>query len=828
MKRLIHNLSFLKKFYQPAALSFIVVLTFFVLFPCLQGDLLHWDDDVHLTENRFVQGLSPQHLKEIFTQRVNNTYHPLTTLSFAVEYYFVGYRPFLYHLDNLLLHIGVAVLIFFFLRQIGFTITTATFATLFFALHPTRVESVAWVTERKDVLYAFFYMAGLLAYLRYRRMDDKRFYGLAVFAFLLSMLSKAMALSFPLILLLCDWYQGRKFDKKAWLEKVPFFLIAIGVAAATYVKFARVPVYDYSEAMMIWPWTLAFYIKKFFYPGTLIPIYDIAYPVSIMNPEYFSAFFIVFAVLLLMIFGRMHRWLIFSFGFFFLSIFFLLRFDYGFDSQPVADRFMYLPSLGFSLMLAFILEKIFAQSRQWLRFARIVFFVLLAGILGSFAVMAFYQCRIWRDDNTLWSHQALYNMNTPIATNNLSLSFERGFRRDIFEKDLLVLKEKIRRDPDHVEKLKKRASFQSLKEIIDVQSLAERRFLLLHKALSGNAIICEPIVNLGDLYARLGLADVAIEYYHWAMREDFDYMKAHYDLAYLYADLGRDKESLETYWAALHLKNMDSLECGRVVKDCNEIIEKRRKNGEDASAYLLMRETLYVHLRDLALQHKPSTTDAYALAVAYENMQNWDAAAQVYKKAIKEDPKDLDRLLALGNVYLQQGKDNLAAEMYQRVVELDPRQIQGYLNLGVARDHLKQYEQAIESYEKVLLLKSDHALAYCNIGQAYQKLGRDKDAIAAYEKAVKIKPDYDTVYYDMGNAWLSLKEVQKAESAYRQALDINPRNMNSLMNLSIVLFYQKKFPEAKEFCQKAQNLGVKPPKRYLQALKYYLENPVAP
>lgn len=828
MKLLLKNLPSIQKASQPAAIICIALVTFFIFSPCLKGNLLNWDDDVHLTENRFVRGLSLEHLQGIFTQRVNNTYHPLTTLSFALEYYFVGYRPFLYHLNNVLLHIGVAVLAFLFLRQLNFSVFIACLSTLFFAVHPARVESVAWVTERKDVLYAFFYMAALLAYLRYRKTEDQRFYGLAILLFFLSMLSKAMALSFPLILLLCDWYQGRKFDKKVLLEKIPFFLVAAGIAAITYVKFVRVPVYAYYEALMIWPWTLVFYIKKFFYPGVLIPIYDVALPVSITNPEYLFAFVVLFALIVLLIFGRKHRWFLFSFGFFFLSIFFLLRLDYGFDSQIVADRFMYLPSLGFSLLIAFFLERISRSDLLSRKLVQCAAGVLLVGILCSFAVIARYQCRAWRNDDTIWSHQAAYNINTPIATNNLSLLFEIGLRKDIFERDINILKERIRRDPDHIELLKRRASFRSLKEIVDVTNLAEKRFVLLHRALSGPAIICEPIVNLADLYARLGFPDIAAEHYYWALREDFNYMKAHYDLAFLYADLGRDQESIDKYWEALRLKKMDSVECGRVVKDLNEIIEKRRKNGEDASAFLHEREILYVYLRDLTLANTSSTTDAYAMAIAFENMQNWHAAAEAYKRSVKESPQDVNRILALGNAYLQERNYRSAIIAYQDVLRVDPRNEKAYLNLGVAFDRLNQYDQAIESYEKVLALNTDHALAYCNLGRTYQSLGKNEKAIELYKQAIAVKPDYDKAFYDMGSAWLKLKDVQQAESAYRKAIEINPRHIDALMNLSIVLFYQKKFQEAKDFCQKAQNLGLRPPRRYLQALDYYLADPATP
>ncbi|MCX5680983.1 MAG: hypothetical protein NT079_01660, partial [Candidatus Omnitrophica bacterium] len=244
--------------------------------------------------------------------------------------------------------------VFLFMRQLGISVWAAGFATLLFAIHPTRAESVAWVTERKDVLYGIFYMAGLNAYLRYIKDNNRNFYFLTIALALLSILSKPMALSFPLILLLCDWYGKRKIDKKIILEKIPIFFIIFIVAGMTYLRHVRVPVNSYSEALLIWPWTLTFYIKKFFYPVTLLPVYNIPKPVSIINPTYLSALLAAIAIPFILVRFRRFRWLLFSFGFYFLSIFFLLRFDYGHDAQSVADRFMYLASLGFCFFAGFV------------------------------------------------------------------------------------------------------------------------------------------------------------------------------------------------------------------------------------------------------------------------------------------------------------------------------------------------------------------------------------------------------------------------------------------------------------------------------------------
>ncbi len=146
----------LKKRFIWICLALILAVVAVVYLPSLDNSFVNWDDDVHLLNNLSVRSLSFDNLKAIFTEKVNGTYIPLTTLSFAIEYHFFGYDPFVYHLTNLVLHLLVICLVYFFALRLGLSLIGAGISALIFGLHPMHVESVAWVTERKDVLYAFF------------------------------------------------------------------------------------------------------------------------------------------------------------------------------------------------------------------------------------------------------------------------------------------------------------------------------------------------------------------------------------------------------------------------------------------------------------------------------------------------------------------------------------------------------------------------------------------------------------------------------------------------------------------------------------------------
>ena len=269
----------------------IAGIVFAAFSPALKNDFVFWDDDVQLYENITVRSLDSEHIWDIFKSTVNKIYIPLTVLSYAVEYHFSGYDPFIYHLDNMLLHLAVVTMVFWLGLRLGLSSTGSGVAALLFGIHPMHVESVAWVTERKDVLYSFFYLAALLSYSRYLAFTGSSpaiqvekpcwFLILTVFFGILSMLAKPMALSLPLILLLMDWFHGRKILRDVFLEKIPLCAIIAGITLVSYVGHVRIPGKSLAEGAMIWVWTFVFYVRQFLFPFILVPIYQLPKPVAV-------------------------------------------------------------------------------------------------------------------------------------------------------------------------------------------------------------------------------------------------------------------------------------------------------------------------------------------------------------------------------------------------------------------------------------------------------------------------------------------------------------------------------------------------------------------
>ena len=378
----------------------ILAITFVSFSSILNNGFLNWDDNFHLVGNRSVRFFD---IKHMFTSTVNENYIPLTILSFAIEHHFFGLNPFIYRLDNLLLHLVVTGLVFLFALQVGLTVRGATFAALLFGIHPMHVESVAWVTERKDVLYAAFYMGALCSYWRY--LEDKRIksYLLTIVLGMLSILAKPMALSLPLILFVCDWLKGRKFNLKVFYEKVPYFLYIIPIAWITFSLNKRIPGDNLIEGALIWVWTATFYIKKFFSLFIFIPWYSLPKPVSISNFHYASSLIILFFLLICLARYRKNRWLIFASLFYFVSIFLLLRCDIS-DPQIVADRFMYLPSVGICVLLGVSWERISGNlKKRGVAFRNAGCFCLIL-LFSVLCVKTYFQSEIWQDSITFWSY----------------------------------------------------------------------------------------------------------------------------------------------------------------------------------------------------------------------------------------------------------------------------------------------------------------------------------------------------------------------------------------------------------------------------------------
>jgi hypothetical protein len=415
---------------------FLIVASVSVAFlPALWNGFTNWDDRQNFLDNYDYRGLGPANLKWMFTTFLMGHWHPLTWITLGFDYVVWGMNPLGYHLTSLLVHALNAVLLYQILRLLlrlaGKEPTPlAAFAgALAYAIHPLRVESVVWVTERRDVMCGFFELLSLLAYLK--RIDGERqgrpgtsWLILSVAAFGASLLSKALGILLPAVLLLLDVYPLGRFGpgsrRRVLLEKIPYMLLscadaAVMVFAMRHISAVRSVVsYNLYERLAQAAYGLCFYPLKTLWPTGLIPMYRIDNPLHPGDLKYVLAMVAVVGVSALLIVRRRQwpgvlvAWL--SYG---ILVFPVLGVAVT-GMQIAADRYTYLSLLPASVLLAAGLDRLPRSRPSARRLARAV----VGGLLLVLGLLTFRQSGLWKDSITLWSQQLRHDPGTELAYEN--------------------------------------------------------------------------------------------------------------------------------------------------------------------------------------------------------------------------------------------------------------------------------------------------------------------------------------------------------------------------------------------------------------------------
>lgn len=348
----------------PIAILVSAVLLCF--YPVLRAQFIEYDDLDYLVGNRAIQHLDLAHLRHIWTTTMTGNYSPLTIQSFAIEHALFGMNPAVFHATNLLLHAANAVLLYFLCRRLlalggrSGSWVGPTIAVLFFALHPLRVEPVAWVTARKDTLSLLFYLLSVLAYLDYLTRGGRlRQLGYTFLFFALTVAAKGSAITLPAAMLLLDWKLGR-LGRKAILEKAPFIALAILVSVVVLgtQKAGTTGAPDpsrWSESYLVGFYGLAYYAVKTVLPFGIAPFHPYPAEVSIRQPAFLASLLLVPAGLAILIrLARRRPWLAFFSAAALVSIAPALGFIPIAGLALVAARHSYLPAVWLTAGLAML------------------------------------------------------------------------------------------------------------------------------------------------------------------------------------------------------------------------------------------------------------------------------------------------------------------------------------------------------------------------------------------------------------------------------------------------------------------------------------------
>ncbi len=525
-------------------LAICLLLTFFVYIPSFQADYVNWDDGDYVYDNTDIRSFS--NLKAILTKPVQGNYHPVTMLSLALNYAISGKNPSSFHILNVLLHLFNVVLTFYFILRLTKGKKWIAFITaLLFGIHPVHVESVAWITERKDVLYAFFFLLGLNYYVKYVFNQDKKAYFYTLLFFALSLLSKPAAVVFPLVLLAIDYYVSRWKDWKVLMEKIPHFLMALGMGLLTYWAQSKqgsiADVFSFTTKVLFAFYGLMMYLVKLFVPLKLVPFY----PFPAINAALGWEYYLAPVVILLLIGGVIYSMkrtniLAFGMGFYLINLLLVLQ-VVTVGSAVMADRYTYIPYIGIFFIIASGFDYWIITNNAKVPASGIG---LLAIVALLFTYLGNQQTKIWTNGETLWDH-TIKNHPSATAYENRALLYKE---KKNTEKALEYYSEAIKINVEYHEAYSNRGN------IYFDQNRNEEAMADYNKCLEINPDYNVALDNRGALYARLNQFDKALEDLNRAISIKPDYEMPYFNRAITYMEMKQYEPAIQDFMKYLRLK----------------------------------------------------------------------------------------------------------------------------------------------------------------------------------------------------------------------------------------------------------------------------------
>jgi len=390
--------------------AIIVAVTAIVFLPSLRNGFTDWDDGEYVVHNLDIKGFSVHNLIQIFSSSYVNHYLPITMLTYMTEYQFFQLNPVVFHFTSLFLHIINCLLVFALIYSLSGKHLISLFVALLFAIHPLRVESVVWIAERKDVLSSFFTFLSLLSYIWFIKKGDRKFYFSCIILFLFSLLSKPMAVSQPFVLLLIYYLKNGRLNKKAVVETIPVFIIAVVFAAIAlntqkvFSPFGDSVPLSILQRICVPFYGLIFYLVKSLLPFHLCSFYP--FPTksdSVLNFMLIASPFLVFSIAAVACYFKAYsRKVVFGLLFFIITILPVLQIVVT-GNVIVAERYTYMPMLGIYFIVAHLISKIITEKLDRNKTAKNFLIAGICMILLIFCYITHERCSIWKDNFSLWN-----------------------------------------------------------------------------------------------------------------------------------------------------------------------------------------------------------------------------------------------------------------------------------------------------------------------------------------------------------------------------------------------------------------------------------------
>ena len=676
-------------------LLIILAVTLVCYLPARTNEFVNWDDFGYVVDNTLIREFSFKNLQTIFTTlQQQGNYHPLTMLTYNIEYQFFGQDPHGYHVMNIILHLINTGLVFWLLHLLSGRIDVPFIVGLLFGIHTLHVESVAWVSELKDLLYALFYFGSLICYLKYiKQGESKKLYVTALLLFVLSVLSKAMAVSLTAVLLLIDYFMGRKFDKRVLAEKVPFAAVSLsfGVIALFAQQAARAihgnTQYSLLERVVFACYGFVTYLWKLIIPTKLSAFYP--YPERIGGSLPMSIWIyplIVVAIVAMTFYTiRYSRKVFFGMAFFFITIALVLQL-LQVGGAVMADRYTYIPSIGLFYIIAEGYRRVTEKGAASPSMGKLVI-VGFAGYMVWLSVLTWERAGIWHDSFSLWTDTVAKYDRIPFAFTNRGYAYYKIGKYD--------------------------------------EAIAD-----YNKTLQLDATDAGTYHNRGVAYYHSGKNELALADFNKAFELKLDNSEVYNNRGAVYAAMGRSDAAIADFTRAIELS-----------PDYAEAYNNR--GTEYAKARML--EAALTDFNK-AIELKPDYTDAIrnrALASNDMTGQKPDSAAHGGSGSTETAEYYFNR----GAQYGRTGNIVGAINDFATAIKLRPDYADAYNNRGIAQAMLLNYDASFADFNKAIQIKPDYGEAYFNRAIAHRNKGNKAEACADFKIASSLKFEAATKAY---------------------------------------------------------------------------------
>ena len=713
----------------------VAAATFLIFSGVLRNGFLNWDDPTNFLQNPHYRGLGWTQIRWMFTSSLGlGHYMPLTWLTFGLDFTLWGMDPFGYHLTNLLLHCANAAVFYFVSRRLlalsapaGETTSArsldffAGLSAILFALHPLRVESVAWVTERRDVLSGFFCLLSILFYLQAGADPSKykRRIALSVAFFAFSLLSKISAVTLPLALAVIDLYPSRRLPadpklwfspaaRRVWLEKAPFVLLALpagllGISGQLRIGTLRsLAQWGAVQRLSVALYGAAFYDWKTVAPWSLSPFYPLPSKIDPLAAPFLLSGFFVFAVSVVAIVARRRLPAALAVWAWYLILLLPVSGLSQSGAQIAADRYTYLPCLGFALLTAGVFARLTAEIGGS---ARRISSVVAAFLVAALSALTWRENRAWRDSESLWRHALAISPDLPLAHNSLGIDLFRQKRigEAIAQYDLALQKQ-----PDFPE------AHNNLGLALVAQGKIEEAIGQFDLALQERPDYAEAHNSIGQALAGQGKANEAMRHFDLALQERPDFPEAHNNLGLALAAQGKTDEAIRHY--------------------------------------------------ELALRTRPDFSQArYNLGLTMAGQGKIDKAIRQYDLSLQSMPDSAETHNNLGKILAEQGKLDEAIRQFELALKARPDSASAQNNLGLALARQGKLEEAIRHYNAALALDSKPELPFIhnNLAAALAQQGKTEEAIRHLRQALELKPGFTSVQENLS---ILLNRVRRTRS----------------------------------------------------------------